>query len=233
MPGSRLLGNDLVDLTDPAAQTQAANPRFLQRILTPRELAVLEQAPDRHRQLWAFWALKEAAFKAGRQHEPALRFLPRQFEVDWPEKTGWIGHGQVLCRVLTPVGPLAGQLNGGADWVHALAAESPAGLTEAVWQVGSLADLARNVELDQPDQFTGPGSAEVRLLARRLLAEAGLPRTRIVRRRLEAGTWGIPRVERNGEVLPVPVSLSHDGRWAAAAVRPLGAIFLNLARDNG
>ena len=64
---SRLrIGNDVVDLEHPRCRTRPPDDRLPRRILTSRERAWLEEAPDepsRLRRLWSLWAAKETAFK--------------------------------------------------------------------------------------------------------------------------------------------------------------------------
>jgi phosphopantetheinyl transferase (holo-ACP synthase) len=76
-----LLGDDLIDLADPEAAESALHPRFDARAFTPAERAELALAPERHALRWRLWGAKEAAYKAARRRDPAVRFHPREFAV--------------------------------------------------------------------------------------------------------------------------------------------------------
>ena len=58
-----VVGNDVVDLSDPRWAHKEGDERFLARVFTPSERRAIEAAPDPARALWAHWAAKEAAFK--------------------------------------------------------------------------------------------------------------------------------------------------------------------------
>ncbi|HMA66939.1 MAG TPA: 4'-phosphopantetheinyl transferase superfamily protein, partial [Desulfosalsimonadaceae bacterium] len=65
-------GNDIVDCSSPAAQGKARSARFVRKVLTGDEQARLAAAQDPDRLLWAFWAAKEAAYKAASKMVPAI-----------------------------------------------------------------------------------------------------------------------------------------------------------------
>lgn len=75
------IGNDVVDLRDEEAHPGAVHRRFVERVCRPDEAAAIAAAADPNRLLWAYWAAKEAAFKALHKLCPELRFLPRRFAV--------------------------------------------------------------------------------------------------------------------------------------------------------
>ena len=77
-----MLGDDLVDLADPETEEAALHPRFDERAFAPAERAALAAASDRHAFRWQLWAAKEAAYKAARRCDAAVRFHPRAFAVE-------------------------------------------------------------------------------------------------------------------------------------------------------
>jgi phosphopantetheinyl transferase (holo-ACP synthase) len=77
-----MLGNDIVDLTDPEAASGAQHPRFDQRVFANRELASLAASPEPTRVRWMLWAVKESAFKGLRASRPETVLSPVQFVVD-------------------------------------------------------------------------------------------------------------------------------------------------------
>ena len=64
MPSTVILGNDVVDLTDPRCPGKASDRRFLRRVFTEPEAAAIRESPTPDLTLWQYWAAKEAAFKA-------------------------------------------------------------------------------------------------------------------------------------------------------------------------
>ena len=58
-----LVGNDVVDLTDPRCQGRSESVRFLARVCTAAEAVRIRGSDTPDRTLWLLWAAKEAAFK--------------------------------------------------------------------------------------------------------------------------------------------------------------------------
>ena len=61
--GGLVVGDDVVDLGRARTRGKARDRRFVARILTDREAALLPGAADPELELWTLWACKEAAFK--------------------------------------------------------------------------------------------------------------------------------------------------------------------------
>ena len=75
------VGNDIVDLTDPDNKGKSRDSRYASRVFTPAERKRIESFPEPDVLLWALWAGKEAAFKVLAKKNPALPFIPRNYEV--------------------------------------------------------------------------------------------------------------------------------------------------------
>jgi phosphopantetheinyl transferase (holo-ACP synthase) len=200
------VGNDVVDLTDPAIADHHLRERFVSRVCATGERARVDSAFD----LWALFAAKEAAYKALVKlgHSPGfghreIRVAPDLRAVSW--------RGQDLELSVT------------ADehHVHAVAwshrPEAP------------LARVARTVSPRGDGAFQPLFSREIsagkaaRELLCELVAEAtgcSMSELRVVRDAVP-GAWdgfGPPRVEHRGNSMSgTDVSLSHDGPFAAAA----------------
>ncbi len=201
------IGNDIVDLRDPEAQLEALHPRFAARVCTAAELAALAQAPAPAALLWSYWAAKESAYKALRGVMPGLRFAPRQFAVElWPAGTGrWHGRVRVAGRQVRV------RLRCTSDYVHALA--RVAGGRDTTMRANRLAGGARRVgNLSAAQSSAGARGLLTEALARRLGAA---PEAIEIGRAPRRGTP--PTVRIDGALVPIDVSLSHHGRFVAAA----------------
>ncbi len=209
--GNRVLGNDIVDLDDSDTLDILENRPFLKRVFTDLERDRIAAAPpgEGRRIAWMFWSAKEAAYKALRAVRADLVWSPRAFVV----------------RSYAPRAPgdgvhLVGELASAAgdrlrlDWecasdrVHAICTGGPdeGGLivpVEADELVSAVA--ARPPEVDD--------SRAVRDLALRLYARTvGGPPPVIM-----AIAGEIPRFFLEDRELAIPLSLSHHGRFVAAA----------------
>ena len=79
-----IVGNDVVDLTDPRVPGKASGTRFLQRIFAEEERSAVVGAADPDLELWQRWAAKETAYKVVsklRGNPPT--FAHRSFVVSW------------------------------------------------------------------------------------------------------------------------------------------------------
>ena len=186
----RLVGNDVVDLEDPANAGAHLRPRFVRRVLGPAEQAALAASCGPLACLWGFFAAKEAAYKVLAKLGPPPPLAHRRFEV--AADLGAVRHGEVVLGLRVVVE---------AGFVHAVA-----------WLGGPPPESA--VRALGPGEE--PGAAARALLLERLGAGPGVEIVRAPR----PGSWdgrGPPRAVRAGAWLGMDVSLSRDGRQVACA----------------
>ncbi len=195
------VGNDVVDLGDPAIARHHEDQRFVARVCSEDERARVSTAFD----LWRFFAAKEAAYKALVQLGDSPGFGHRSIRVATDfASVSWGGRRLALTVTSDP------------DHVHAVA-----------WSKGPepTARVVRSEGVVRAGEEVGEGSEEGAraraalrdLVAKTLGCEPG--ELEIVRDPIP-GAWdgfGPPRVERSGERVDADVSLSHDGRFVAAA----------------
>lgn len=211
-----MIGNDVVDLSDPETPASQLNPRFDQRIFTADELQRLAHSRQPHRLRWLLWAAKEASYKSGRKTMPDLVFSPRRFATrkalaPTPAKSivgPQLGETDVL-QVDHPDGNYKVKILSGPSHVHALATP----ITPSLATVDVVATVFR---LDDAP-LTRP-SDEIRQRAIAYLApflDMRASRLQIVTRRKIPYLLG-PEGEKLGDL-----SLSHHGRFLAIAFQAL------------
>ncbi|MCG8590499.1 MAG: 4'-phosphopantetheinyl transferase superfamily protein [Proteobacteria bacterium] len=195
-----MVGNDVVDLSDPETRPETLHPRFDGRVFDAIERAQVDAADDPDRQRWRLWAAKEATYKLVKKLAPATVFSPRRFLVRF-DGSPW-GQVQVGAR------RFGVQLIERAREVHAIAMR--------------LEDLAlplvhgvRRLERDEPAAWLswGPSTAVRRFgieaIARAVGARAG--EFSIVRE------GRIPKLVWRDRPAPADLSLSHHGELVAFA----------------
>jgi phosphopantetheinyl transferase (holo-ACP synthase) len=218
-----LIGNDVVDLEHAGDRGTAGVSRFIARVFADEEAAwVTEPGGDPHRRLWALWAAKEAAFKIAQKLDPSTRFVPRRFVVTLRGPTGCVclpsppgADHSVLVHWTTT-----------SSYLHAVAfldggrGGSVSARVCTLTRFGELELSRLPLTSREASTVRSRESTVVRLLAKELAGESGAGDVEIVRRVTPAGT-SPPRLYRFGDRLPLggwDVSLSHDGRFAAAAL---------------
>lgn len=205
------VGNDIVDLKTAGALGKAGDRRFVERVLTPGELAVLgrRQYPDAL--LWAFWAAKEAAYKAISKTVPRVSSAPRRYGVtiDFAKRPDTASG----C-VTTPCGIAPIRIYFHKEFIHCIAsADCPRGLTDIRygWQEIAPGGLPVSVRESQAVRK----AAIVRIAA---FLSCDPDDVRIIRTTGPSGQ-GPPRVHVRNKSEQIDVSLSHDGRFVAYAFR--------------
>jgi len=207
------IGNDIVDLS--VAAQKHADERFLNRVFTGSEQALIVSNVDKHSLLWALWAAKEAAFKAYQKQQLDYVFSPIEAEVviqsdlalDWSaEYEGKViirGH-YIACRwyLIERQSRLA---------IHCVAhCPAQTSLTASV-----------KVEYVESCNEYKEQSQKTRQLALSLCREKGLHNVSIDRPLLDLKTYtkfGPPVLMHNGIRLPHELSLSHDGHFLAVTL---------------
>lgn len=228
------VGNDIVDLRDPENAGKSGDSRFLGRVFTAGEQERIAGAANPDQLLWAFWAAKEAAYKAVSRVDPAVHSIPRSYRVmvddpavPRPFRQGGSPRGGTAGRnafspgaadalsgteirlageVRTPKGSAALRLFLNDEYVYALAAFGDHDLTAVVHRVNRL---------------EGAGDASDfgrRQLLREIARLGNHPVEDLV---LQRGPTDLnpPTVLLRGSPLAAEISLSHDGRFTAFALR--------------
>jgi phosphopantetheinyl transferase (holo-ACP synthase) len=183
-----LLGDDVVDLADPEAAEDALHPRFDARAFAPSERAALARSHDRHALRWDLWAAKEAAYKAARRRDAAVRFHPREFAVEGDVVT----HASGRYRVL---------LTRSANAVHAVAMSEDEG-----------AGFVSGCKRLAPDESPGAGARGLAIRAAAKLLGCALGELSV------ATSARVPHLLRGGAPTGLALSLSHHGGFAGFAL---------------
>ncbi len=77
-----MVGNDVIDLSDPESSHDACHLRFDRRVFTPEEFEVLSTDHTDVQRRWILWSAKEAAYKAARRKCAGVTFSPAHFVVN-------------------------------------------------------------------------------------------------------------------------------------------------------
>lgn len=192
------VGNDVVDLADPANAATRRYARFVERVCAPSERAALARAAAPDVYLWSLFAAKEAAYKVFDKLGRAPGFAHRRLVVAGDLRS--VDYEDLRLHLWLDVDAAAGV-------VHALASTHD----QRPWSATGTVEAR------------GDPSLAVRELACMALAPvlATSPAELRVRRPERPGSWdgyGPPRLlRRDSPVSGVDISLSHDGRFTAVA----------------
>ncbi len=203
-----LIGNDVVNLNDPAAAGKSGNTRFLSRIFTPSERRLIGSDAA----VWALWAAKETAYKVVSKKSGPVSASPLRYEV-FPDLKGPGTEAVFHIGIVgTPCGPVFFRLTCGHGYVHCFGADEAAGLDSVRWGIER---VERGTPRDESD------------LARKAAA-AGIaayleedPEDVEIRNIPNGQDRRLPAAFLRGESIPGDLTLSHDFPYIAYAFYPL------------
>jgi hypothetical protein len=189
-----MVGNDVVDLSDPESSHDARHARFDRRVFTPEEFEALSSGHTDTQRRWILWSAKEAAYKAARRESAEAVFSPARFIVILDHSLcGSVGVGSRRWPV---------QIQIAGNCVHAVVSEDES-------FAGILSDSRRLTSAELRD----PSQGVRRFAIASIAAGLGVATSDL---RIEK-TNRIPQLIVAGEAAPVALSLSHHGSYAGFA----------------
>lgn len=199
------VGNDVVDLRDPANAGKSKNSRFLKKILTDTEIEFIKKMERPVAALWSLWACKEAAYKVKIKSFPDILFIPRRWQVVFNKLQSEYSEGEVI---IPGKGSVYIRLFSNNQYVHCVGADSFDVLDQVIWSVEALPEEKEiNPSLFLRDR-----------LGKKLAKNLSLNFHDIrIRRTKINGEFQQPRIYVGGKETDIDISLSHDGRFVAYA----------------
>jgi len=189
-----MIGNDIIDLSDPESSPNACHSRFDRRVFSVDEFEALSSDYSEVQRRWILWSAKEAAYKAARRVSADVSFSPLCFVVDLDRALcGSVQHEGYSWMVRVEVE---------RDCVHAVV-----GQADAFPEIISATRRLTTSELCDP-------SAGVRRFAIESIAEA----LGVARSDLQIESMGrIPQLIWVGPDVRASISLSHHGWFVGFA----------------
>ena len=231
-----IIGNDVVDLRSPRSRDKHTSERFIQRVFTEEEAALIRDSRAPDRTLWTLWAAKETAYKVATKllgTPPVFEhraFVCLPFQGDSAGLWGEVQWGEVRVHLAD---------DSGEGWIHLTGWDAREGpppyISPAVhrhdrWATEQRLDphtgwqsfLGKHFTREEADPIHSVPSALVRIAARRAAGELlGVEEGRL---QLICGEGAMgrrpPRLILDGRPAPVDVSLSHHGELMAWVVGP-------------
>jgi phosphopantetheine--protein transferase-like protein len=197
------VGNDVVDLKEPANAGKSQDSRFLKKILTNAEIKFVQNAGNPDAALWSHWACKETAYKVIKKSFPDAAFLPRQWQVIFTKTKSKYSDGEVI---IPGKGKVYIRNFPKSDYIHCVGTDKLAVLDKLIWSIEALPEK----EVINPSIFV------CHRLGQDLAQHFSLNFHDIkIKKTRENGELIPPRVYVNGRKTDIDISLSHDGRFIA------------------
>lgn len=116
-----MIGNDLVDLTRAALDSNWRRPGYLQKVFTEEEQELIQKSDEPDQLIWLFWSMKEAAYKINSRQTGIRSFNPSSIACSVLELTPFKATGTVL--IAAEVYFTETRMN--LDYIHSIAALAP------------------------------------------------------------------------------------------------------------
>ena len=199
------VGNDVVDLREPANAGKSRDSRFLKKILTNAEIEFVQNAEDPEATLWSLWACKETAYKVIKKSSLDAAFLPRQWTVTFKSTKSKYSDGEVTVPGKSKIYI---RLFSNSNYVHCIGADCLVALDKLIWSVDALPEKEK----------INPSLYLRYCLGQSLAKHFSLNFHHIkIKRTRENAELQPPRVYVDGRKTDIDISLSHDGRYVAYA----------------
>lgn len=211
-----LIGNDLVDLTNPDIANKHNEERFLKRVLAPSEIKKMKSTSDPKKLLWLLWAGKESAYKVLKKLMPEMIFSHSKIVVDIDEKVlyGTVTYGEYVISIRWLVA---------TNWLHSVAVlkEDEKQLDVFEYEIKELGKVSVKTDDFTPEEALSVYSLEsagVRNLTKDILNKYKLENVEIIRSPLEK-KFSPPELYVDRTPLKYwDLSMSHDGNFVSCAV---------------
>lgn len=202
------VGNDIVDLREPANAGKSRDSRFLKKILTSVEIEFVQNAENPDKSLWSLWACKETAYKFKKKSCADAAFLPRLWKVILKNPESACSDGEVK---ITDAETVYIRLFSHSRYVHCVGADSPADLDRLVCKVEALPEKENEKRID-PSLFVRKCLAlSIADFFRLNLSDIKINRVQ------DKSELQPPHVYIAGKKSDIDISISHDGHLVAYA----------------
>jgi len=177
------------------------------RVFTPGERRQIRESGDPEKTLWSLWSGKETAYKAIRRGFPAVTSAPGRYEVEVSSHVHSLPESGI---VHTPRGTVFVDFSCTDDYIHCIGATDHE----------MIGKIMRDVREIPRNQLACDGESDfVRHMAKQELSTrlAADPEAIAIIRPKDNNGLAPPEVRTEETILPVILSMSHDGRFAACA----------------
>ncbi len=206
------VGNDIVNLGDPANRRKSMDRRFLNRVFTDSEQALIAGAGNPERLLWSLWSAKEAAYKVASKLAGPVSSAPRRYVFCPLFDHSFLKQSLLSGRVDTPVLPVFVRFALGCDFIHCLCADEASVLDRIHAGISRLEDRGSRKDNQAYESWAARQAAREAIAAILHLAPED-----VEIRREGADAVNPPVAYCRGQRLAVDLSLSHDFPWVGYA----------------
>tara|TARA_R110002072_G_scaffold195782_1_gene353072 strand:- start:65 stop:634 length:570 start_codon:yes stop_codon:yes gene_type:complete len=188
-----MVGNDIVDIAEAKRTSNWQRPRFLDKLFTTKEKALILNSADACTMVWRLWSMKEAAYKLYIQLNPNRFYAPKLFQCTVFGCHGKVKYKAFECLVTTKTT---------LHYVH----------SEAYLYDNNR--LSACIQLKDNSYNTQSLSVKEALLTN-IYKKLNLIKSEL---RIEKSDFGIPSVYCNTKKLDLSISISHHGHYGAYMV---------------
>lgn len=198
-----MIGNDIVDLRLAKSAHRWREQRFQEKVFCEQEQNLITQVSDPFGCLWRFWTMKESAYKVFKQTSPESTFSPISF----------------TCRLLTDS---MGMVNFGSTQYKMQT------FSNKLFIYSFCTDHQSNIIENQYFTIQEHKTKQIsRYIYRKILLKIADHDSEVYKQmELKKNEHGVPIVYYKNKKLPISISISHHGHFAAYAIAASTKYFL-------
>lgn len=186
-----MIGNDIVDLRLAKVQSNWRRKRFLEKVFSSKEKAVILGSKKPDIVIWRLWSMKESAYKADLRIQKRIRINPRSFDCQiLSENEGMVIRDKQEYKTFSQVND---------NYIHTLAVKKE--FSSKLFS--KVIDLEQN-QLSYLELYNRLTSTVSRMM--------GWEKDGTI---IKKNYLGIPELYRFGKISSVLCSLSHHGRYGS------------------
>ena len=191
-----MIGNDIVDLTVAAKESNWQRKGYLEKVFTAYEQKCIRNAADAHKMVWRLWSIKESAYKVHVQQYGKRFFAPKKMSCELTSATSAL----VTCNDSQYT--VATQEKGEAIFSTAIFLGDKTKASHFCFVTGMLTAKAQSNKIHHE-------------LKKRLSQDAQLSYEGLHIAKTNAG---VPVLFYKNRRLSIPFSITHHGRFAAISI---------------
>ena len=186
-----MIGNDIVDLSLAQVQSNWRRKRFLEKVYSRKEQAMILKSDEPDIMVWRLWSMKESAYKAQVRLDQLIRFNPLAYKCQiLSQKQGKVVYKENNFFVISDIKD---------DYVHSQVCSEEFDINS----ISKVFDM-KPYQLDSEKFHT--------IIIANLAQIMSWKPSKIT---IEKNALGIPEIYVSGQKTSVLCSISHHGQYAA------------------
>ena len=208
-----MIGNDIVDLAQAKQESNWQRRGFLDKLFTVHEQQLIEAATDPERMVWLLWSMKESAYKASIRETGKRVFAPRK----------------LVCHINILTDEMAQGIVFQAKTYQTRSILTPHYIASVATQTIISSDFHQAIIPFECATYQDQHTLIRKAIKQYCTTSLTIPENNSTIRKDQHGIPELHFVNTTGELIKIPISISHHGCYGAFAMCTHGYFALQSA----